>query len=332
MVLCALFVSFAQPATADTPQEKLERAQARLHDLAAELEIQIEECNTRREQFKAAKQAAEDNQVAHDEVRAALAEVDSERGHVVAELYKQSTSSGRVETLVSPATDLNEYAERLTWLDITTRARTTAFERYAAAQADLAASAEVLEAAQAQAGEANAEAQQTCDETEQQVEAEEARVAALADEVERLEAAQRRRQEQRAGDGDGGSGGEQTAPTPQVSGNAAGAVEFALAQVGKPYVWGGSGPSSYDCSGLTSAAWAAAGKSLPHSSRMQYSATARVSRDALQPGDLLFYGSPIHHVSMYIGNGQMVEAAHSGVPVRVVSADRSADYVGAGRP
>jgi cell wall-associated NlpC family hydrolase len=79
------------------------------------------------------------------------------------------------------------------------------------------------------------------------------------------------------------------------------------------------------------AAWAAAGVSLPHNSGMQYSATTRVSRDQIQPGDILFFGSPIHHDAMYIGNGQMVEAPRTGLTVRVVSIDRS-DYVGAGRP
>ena len=78
-------------------------------------------------------------------------------------------------------------------------------------------------------------------------------------------------------------------------------------------------------------AWAQAGVSLPHSSAGQYSVTQRVSSGAWQPGDLLFYGSPIHHVAMYIGGGQIVEAPYTGTTVRVASAMRS-DYVGAGRP
>ena len=131
--------------------------------------------------------------------------------------------------------------------------------------------------------------------------------------------------------GGGTSSGSGSCPVSDPGGAAGAAVNFACAQVGKPYVWGGAGPDSYDCSGLTSAAWAAAGISLPHSSQMQYSATARVSRDAAQPGDLLFHGSPIHHVAMYIGNGKMVEAPHSGALVRVVPADRS-DLAGVGRP
>jgi len=94
--------------------------------------------------------------------------------------------------------------------------------------------------------------------------------------------------------------------------------------VGKPYVWGASGPDSFDCSGLTMYAWAAAGVALPHQSSQQYGYGTHVSTDlsVLKPGDLLFFYSPtIHHVSMYIGNGQMVHAPDSGDVVRVVGVD-----------
>ncbi|MDQ3940524.1 MAG: NlpC/P60 family protein, partial [Actinomycetota bacterium] len=120
-------------------------------------------------------------------------------------------------------------------------------------------------------------------------------------------------------------------PAPAPNAGAQKAVDAALSQVGKPYQWGAEGPDSYDCSGLTMWAWSQAGVSLPHNSGMQYDATPRVAQSDWAPGDLLFFGSPIHHVGMYIGNGQMVEAPYTGQYVRVVSAHRS-DYVGAGRP
>ena len=103
-----------------------------------------------------------------------------------------------------------------------------------------------------------------------------------------------------------------------------------MAQLGKPYVWAASGPGSFDCSGLMLYAWQAAGRSLPHSSRAQYSSTTRVPVGQVEPGDLLFYGRPIHHVGMYVGNGNMVEASHAGQPVRVRSIFRR-DLVGVGR-
>jgi len=111
---------------------------------------------------------------------------------------------------------------------------------------------------------------------------------------------------------------------------AAAAVAEARRQLGKPYLWGAGGPNSFDCSGLTSWAWRAGGVSLPHSSQAQFGATSRVPVSQVQPGDLLFYGSPIHHVGIYVGGGTMVEASHAGTPVRYASIFRS-DMVGVGR-
>lgn len=127
-------------------------------------------------------------------------------------------------------------------------------------------------------------------------------------------------------------GSEVRAPeAPAVEGRAAAAVEYAMAQVGKAYVWGAAGPNAFDCSGLTMMAWAQAGVSLPHSSSMQYSSGTQISQSALRPGDLVFYYSPISHVAMYIGNGQIVDAANPGAGVRIDSLN-SMPYVGAVRP
>ena len=98
-------------------------------------------------------------------------------------------------------------------------------------------------------------------------------------------------------------------------------MDTALAQVGDAYVWGAGGPNAFDCSGLTQYAYAAAGVSLPHSSRMQSQMGTAVSRAELQPGDLLFFYSPVSHVAIYIGNGQMVHASTSSQPVKVVGID-----------
>lgn len=119
-----------------------------------------------------------------------------------------------------------------------------------------------------------------------------------------------------------------SAPAPNAG--AGRAIEEAKRQLGKPYEYGGSGPDTFDCSGLTAWAWRAGGKSLPHSSRAQYDATRRVSLDDIAPGDLVFYGSPIHHVGIYVGNGQMIEAPETGKNVRYASIYRS-DMVGVGR-
>jgi cell wall-associated NlpC family hydrolase len=112
------------------------------------------------------------------------------------------------------------------------------------------------------------------------------------------------------------------------------AVDWAMGQVGKPYEYGGSGPDSFDCSGLTMRAWGAAGVSLSHGADIQWYESTRVPIDEVMPGDLLFFGDSvegIHHVAMYIGDGQMVEASTTGTPIRV-RGWRSGDLVGAGRP
>jgi cell wall-associated NlpC family hydrolase len=104
-----------------------------------------------------------------------------------------------------------------------------------------------------------------------------------------------------------------------VSGRAGIAVAAAKSKLGSPYVWAAAGPSSFDCSGLTMYAWGQAGVSLPHSSSMQMSSGQRVSLSALQPGDLVFYGSPVYHVAIYVGGGQVIHAPQTGDVVRYAS-------------
>ncbi|MBK3645263.1 NlpC/P60 family protein [Streptomyces sp. MBT33] len=97
---------------------------------------------------------------------------------------------------------------------------------------------------------------------------------------------------------------------------AAKAIAFARAQIGKPYVWGATGPGSYDCSGLTQAAWKAAGVTLPRTTYDQVNAGTTVSLTDAQPGDLIFFYDDISHVGIYIGNGMMIHAPKPGAYVR----------------
>ena len=101
----------------------------------------------------------------------------------------------------------------------------------------------------------------------------------------------------------------------------ASAVTLALSKVGSPYRWGATGPSSFDCSGLVNWAFEQSGIEVPRTSRALSQVGAPVSRDDLQPGDLVFFYSPVSHVGIYIGDGQMVHASTSGKPVAVSSID-----------
>ena len=106
-------------------------------------------------------------------------------------------------------------------------------------------------------------------------------------------------------------------------------MPIALRYLGVPYVWGGASPSGFDCSGLVMYVYAQLGVSLPHSAAMQYDCGTHVSRDQLEPGDLVFYGSPIHHVGIYVGNGDMIDAPYTGASVRIDPLQ--SDYAGATR-
>ncbi|MGW3130457.1 NlpC/P60 family protein [Streptomyces sp. NPDC001123] len=110
----------------------------------------------------------------------------------------------------------------------------------------------------------------------------------------------------------GTSGGSSSA----YATKAAKAIAFARAQIGKPYVWGATGPGSYDCSGLSQAAWKAAGVSLPRTTYDQVNAGTTVSLADAQPGDLVFFYGDVSHVGIYIGNGMMIHAPKPGAYVR----------------
>lgn len=112
---------------------------------------------------------------------------------------------------------------------------------------------------------------------------------------------------------------------------AAKAIEFALTQLGDRYVWGATGPDGWDCSGLTMVAWRQAGVALPHSSAQQYATGTKIPRSELEPGDLVYFYSPISHVGIYLGDGKIVDAPNSRKAVRITPLDLM-PYAGATRP
>lgn len=127
--------------------------------------------------------------------------------------------------------------------------------------------------------------------------------------------------------------GNQNFPAPPSNPQAAIAVRAAESYLGVPYCWGGASRACVDCSGLTMLAWEAAGVDLPHYSGAQMADSTPVPVSDLEPGDLLFYGpGGSDHVAMYIGDGEMIQAPHTGAYVQIVAADFSSWFAGAGRP
>ncbi|MFF8193657.1 NlpC/P60 family protein [Streptomyces bobili] len=151
------------------------------------------------------------------------------------------------------------------------------------------------------------------------------KAAELAEQQQAAKAAAQQESSDASGSGSTGSTGTDTpssspSPSPSTDSSyatkAEKALAFARAQIGKPYVWGATGPDSYDCSGLTQAAWKAAGVTLPRVTYDQVNAGTTVSLSSAQPGDLVFFYADVTHVGIYIGNGMMIHAPKPGAYVR----------------
>ncbi|MGH2791598.1 MAG: NlpC/P60 family protein [Actinomycetota bacterium] len=323
--------SLAAPPT----QDELEAAEDRLHELEADFEIVVERYNLVNERLGSLQVRISDARAKIDELEKSMAVSEEQAVDVATELYKGG-ATGNLEAVLG-SDSLSEIDARVAYLESTDEANSKVFE-------DLATDKALLEDTLADLTDAEDKAQKTKVELDGLRADIDAKLADQADEIadlqaqieeaerlrEQREARLREQQEQQSSP----APAPPSTPAPNISGTnsrAGIAVNAALSQVGKPYQWGAAGPDSYDCSGLTMWAWAQAGVGLPHNSGMQYGSLPHVSTSSLQPGDLLFFGSPIHHVGMYVGSGQMVEAPYTGASVRVVSWQRS-DFVGAARP
>lgn len=162
--------------------------------------------------------------------------------------------------------------------------------------------------------------------------AHEAELAAKKKEIEAKIADLEKQQRALLGGG-GGTGGSSanTGTCPQPNANTA--IATACRQLGKMYLFGAAGPDRFDCSGLTLFSWKAAGKSLPRTAADQWRAVQRITKDQLQPGDLIFFynSSNPSHVGMYAGGGQMIHASRSGQPVKMKNVSNDSSIVGYGR-
>jgi peptidoglycan DL-endopeptidase CwlO len=341
--------SRAAPSPSD-----VEAAEERLHELEREFELVVEKYNLVRERLQSIQTRIGGNEIIARRLSGRLGSTEDSAAAVAEQLYK-SGATGALEVVLS-SSSLDDIQSRLQYLQSSEEAQTEVFERLSVNQAQLDAALAQLEKDRAQALRSQQQLDSLRSEIEDKVAAQRAEIIELNAAIERAERRREAREAARAAAAAEAAraaeaqAAEEAAalaaeapatqspdpvvavgPAPAPSERARVAVEAALDQVGKPYQWGAAGPDSFDCSGLTMWSWAQAGVALPHNSGAQYAATTRVDQSDWEPGDLLFAGSPIHHVGLYIGNGQMVEAPYTGATVRVVSAYRS-DYVGAGRP
>jgi cell wall-associated NlpC family hydrolase len=307
-------VASAAPGAPGSAKEAAEMMAARAHDL----EVVTEQFNTARdalagEQAKA-KQAAD----ALAQAQAALATAQAQIRGIARSAFTGDSTSGFSAMMTSDSAE--EFIAKVSTLQMVADHQNELLGQVAAA--DQAAAQ-----AQADAAKSAGEAQATYDKVAAQQADLQKQVNQYQADFNRLSAAEQRATTQLAGGGaDRASRSDRSEPAPSgpiVADSAAAqtAVDTAMAQRGKPYVWAAAGPGSFDCSGLVLFAYKAAGISLPHSSLQQSRMGSAVSRADLRPGDLVFFYSPVSHVGIYIGNGQMVHAPTSGDVVKVASID-----------
>lgn len=336
--LCiALILLSASPVLANPLDDKRAEAQ-RVRDAVAqldvELEIAAEDYNEAKEAYDAVMASIRENEQRLSELNDEISELEEHLNTRVEVMYRNGPL-GILEVLL----DVKSFEEFAATWDILVDISQSESMRVAQLR-DARAEAEALGA---QLEEQRAEAEAHFDAMaakkaliESRLAERKRMLAGLEDEIAELEAEERRRQEAAAAaaaaaarqsyPSRGDSGGNPTrAARSEV-------VAIAMQYLGRPYRWGASGPDAFDCSGFTMFVYAQVGVSLPHSSRAQYGCGERVSRANLQPGDLVFFGSPrIHHVGIYVGDNQYIHAPRTGDVVKVSPLDRY-DYVGAVRP
>lgn len=342
LLAAAAVATVLAPATAGADVIADKRAEA--SRLASQLEAQGRQISILAERFNQARLKAEDLAAKANKAKSDLAATEAKRDRARVQLRQQAVDAyvrGGSLTAGAPSTAANPglAARQRSYLEDVLARQREAIDALRQASQDLADNHRALDAARRQAEQALAGVGAARRSAEAANAAERATLAKVRGELATLVAAEAQRRaadEARRQAAAASRNRTASAPTGGSAGNlpasagAQAAIAEARRQIGKPYQYGASGPNSFDCSGLTMWSWRAGGRSLPHSSSAQWSATSRVSMGDLAPGDLLFYGRPIHHVALYIGNGQMIEASHSGTPVRYASIYRT-DYVGAGR-
>ena len=321
-VVGVLFTAVPAQAAPATSAEAAELVAARGH----ELEAVTEKFNEARETLTAQQAAAQAAAAQLEQATAALATAQAQVRGIARSAWTGEGLSSFQALMTSDSAD--DFVDRMSTLQLVAGHQNGILE--GAAGANVAAAQ-----AQATAQDAAVQAQATYDKVAAQQADLQKQVAEYQAVYDRLSAQER----QAVVDAHGGRASRSaerepvaaSGPIVASSDAAQTAIDVAMAQRGKPYVWAASGPASFDCSGLTAYAYKAAGISLPHSSALQSRMGQAVSRADLQPGDLVFFYSPVSHVGIYIGNGQMVHAPTSGDVVKVASIDVMGHFAGGRR-
>ena len=359
--LVVAHVAWAEPATISKAKSEAEALQERIDELSEQLDAVVEDYNYAKAKLAETTKAAENTQA-----RLASAEKDLEESRTrlterVVEIYKQG-KLGMLDTLAGSASfsDLInrlDLMERLSAQDNRVVEEVGAYrDQVSGRKAELAKQLEEQKALSAEATQAKQKVEERLVANQQALKGKEAQIAQLEKEeaarqaklAAEAKAAAKRAAEAAArkkaaavaaakaksavrptSPGKSGGSTRVSVSVPDSASNSD-VVSIATDYLGCPYVWAGASPSGFDCSGFVMYVFRKVGVDLPHSSRMQYGCGQPVSDGDLRPGDLVFFGNPIHHVGIYIGDGKMIDAAGTGKDVRISNVWRS-NYYGACR-
>ena len=242
-------------------------------------------------------------------------------------MYRQG-SSGFLEVLLG-AENFDEFASTWDVLQQLNESDASSAAELKQIKAEMVSLTKTLRAQEAVAKSAKASMKQDKDEIESQLASRQKKLKGVEAEIKQLEA-QAEAASASSGGGSTSSGGR-TFPAPTRAPRSE-VVSIAKRYLGAPYLWAASGPNRFDCSGFTMFVYRQVGVSLPHSSRAQIGYGERVSRSDLQAGDLVFFGSPIHHVGIYVGGGMYIHAPRTGDVVKISPLGSRSDFAGACRP
>jgi peptidoglycan DL-endopeptidase CwlO len=311
MVLGAVAVAVVAPAAAANAEPSARDLQQQIDQSNIAFEKIVEQYNGVNEELKATQAAADDLNAKMAPLQSNMDSAYANVGQIAVRAYKGGGVSP-MAVLLSDGSTIG-LIDELTALDHLARAEQTDIDNYSRTKAqydDQKAKLDALLAKQ------HADQKNLADQK-----------AKIESDLARLTDLQRRASRATTSTSSGSSAtpSRPPGPVPNVSGAAGVAVRFAYGALGTPYVYAAAGRGGYDCSGLTMAAWAAAGKSLPHNAAMQFNAVAHISRSALQPGDLVFYYG-LGHVAIYVGNNQVIHAPHPGTVVQLASVDMASPY------
>ncbi|GAA3985509.1 C40 family peptidase [Actinomadura viridis] len=302
-------VAYADPApSAAEARKKLTKLNEQVEQLVEKYNQVDEQLKVAKKKWKATQKAGKEEQATYDQLRTKIAQM-------AADAYK-SGNTGDVAGFAG-ANDPQAVLDQAAVFSHLARNRGSELTQF-------------LGAAQRVRRE-QAQAKAAYDEVAKKAKEMRAKKTEVEKSIRKQKALLARLGERTSSGGGGATGGTYNGP---ASGSARVALNFAYAQLGKPYQYGAAGPSSYDCSGLTMKSWGAAGVGITRTTNSQYAATKRIDKSNLQPGDLVFFNN-LGHVGLYVGGGKMIHAPRTGKNVEVVSITSGyylSNYYGAGRP